>query len=275
MGGIVWLASYPKSGNTWTRNFLHNLLVESDSTYNINNMKLLTTWDCAAAWYQPFLSRPVKDCSKKEVAEIRLKAIQRIADNTDDLIFVKTHNAMVADQGIPMINTSVTAGAIYIVRNPLDVAVSYSHHLNKSIDETIRFMNLRGAQHPNSETTVYEVQSSWSENVYSWTRKQNPALHIMRYEDMLDKPVETFGQLVNFLQINTTMEKLEEAIQASSFDKLKEQEEKFGFSEKPTVAREFFRVGKAGQWRDVLSRNQIDEIIKSNQEQMKRFDYMP
>lgn len=104
MGGIVWIASYPKSGNTWTRNFLHNL-IKGDA--DINKMDRLTTWDSFDAWYRPFLPRPLAQCSKEEVAAVRHHANRRIAESTRDFVFVKTHNAMVADRGTTMINPSV------------------------------------------------------------------------------------------------------------------------------------------------------------------------
>lgn len=276
MGGLVWLASYPKSGNTWTRNFLHNVLRgDGDGSFDINRMNSLTTWDSGLQWYKPLLDKPLEEASKEEVAAVRLKANERMAEATPDLVFVKTHNAMVADRGVPMVNPKVTAGAVYIVRNPLDVAISYSHHLNRSIDETIQFMNLKGFQSQNRDKMAYEVQSSWLENVYSWTRKENPSLHVMRYEDMLAEPLKQFGRLIKFLRINVPRRVLEEAIEASSFTKLKAQEEEKGFGEKPKDAKQFFRTGKSDQWKDTLNKDQIEEIIRVNREQMARFSYLP
>jgi hypothetical protein len=278
MGGLVWLASYPKSGNTWTRNFLHNILRgeggEGES-FDINQMTGLTTWDSGQQWYQPHLDNPLEECSKEQVAAVRLKANESMAAATPDLVFVKTHNAMVADRGAPMINPKFTAGAVYIVRNPLDVAISYSFHLNKTIDETIKFMNLKGMQSQNAEKMAYEVQSSWMENVYSWTRKENPSLFVMRYEDMLANPVKTFGKLVNFLKIKVSRRQLDEAIEASSFKKLTAQEDEKEFQEKPKDAEKFFRKGESDQWKETLNKDQIEEIVRVNREQMSRFGYLP
>ena len=272
MGGLVWVASYPKSGNTWTRTYLHYLL---RGEVDINRMNLLTTWDSRQIWYQPLLDRPLKECTKQEVAEVRLQSQERIAEQTDDLVFVKTHNAMVADHGTPMFNPKVTAGAVYIVRNPLDVAVSYSHHLDVSLDETIELMNMKGMQVPNREEMAYEVHGAWWENVSSWTHKPNPALFVMRYEDMLENPRKTFGDLTRFLMINATGEQIEDAIRASSFEKLKSQEKERGFVEKPREEMRFFREGRANQWQKVLSASQVDAVISANRVQMARFHYLP
>lgn len=238
-------------------------------------MSELTTWDIAGNWYQPFLSKPIEECTKEEVAAVRLQGIQTIADHTPDLVFVKTHNALVADRGVPMINFSVTAGAIYIIRNPLDVAISYSHHLNCTIDESIERLNTRGVQTSNRANHVYEVQSSWNENVYSWTRKPNPSLMVVRYEDLSEKPVSTFRELVNFLAIESTTAEIEDAIEQSGLEKLKSQEEKHGFREKPPEAKQFFRKGQVGEWKEVLTEQQVDNIVSANYDLMAAYHYLP
>lgn len=284
MGGLVWLASYPKSGNTWTRNFLHNLLdvnnanTEAMTTTDINAMQAKTTWDSAYVWYNPFLDgKMFNEVQPQQIAAVRMQSHEFMAQKAGDgLLFVKTHNAMAADHGgIPFINPAVTAGAVYIIRNPLDVVISYSNHLNRSIDQTIKLLSKKGAMILGSEKMAYELHGSWSEHVYSWTRKPNPSLHIMRYEDMLDKPQETFSQLTAFLRIDADADKIAKAIDASSFEKLKEQEQKSGFTEKPENAKQFFRKGQSGEWRSVLTKRQIKAIVTMQGEQMARFGYMP
>src|SRR5438093_533418 len=92
-----------------------------------------------------------------------------------------------------------TAGAIYVVRNPLDMVISHAHHYGKTIDESIVTVN-EDAKVAGGEISVFEVHCSWSRNVESWTARPSPALHIMRYEDMRARPVEAFGGLVQFLR---------------------------------------------------------------------------
>ncbi len=231
MGGIVWIASYPKSGNTWTRNFLHNLLYPADEPHDINKMVGLTTYEIASQWYEGLVPRPVAECSMDEIAPVRAAAQQRIADNTDGLVFVKTHNALSADRGHSLVNPKVTAGAIYVVRNPLDVAISYSHHLGTDLEDAILRMSVQNHCTQNFKHVVYELMGSWSQHVHSWTRKQHRALHVMRYEDMRSDPEKTFGALAEFLLLKSDRARLVQAIEASSFDKLRDMEEKAGFYE--------------------------------------------
>ena len=101
---------------------------------------------------------------------------------------VKTHHALVMDRGHPLINFEVTAGAVYIVRNPLDVAVSLANHIDGTIDDAIKWMETVGLETAIGEHSVYEVYGSWSQHVESWTRKPHEAIYVMRYEDMLADP---------------------------------------------------------------------------------------
>jgi hypothetical protein len=191
------------------------------------------------------------------------------------LIFCKTHNALVVDRGQPIINFAITSGAIYIVRNPLDVVISLSHHINKPLDETIRVMATRDVETPINETRVHEVWGSWSQHVDSWTRKPHRAIYVMRYEDMLNEPGKTFGALARHLLLNPTAAELDLAIKRSSFESLRDQEGEEGFREKPAHAERFFREGRAEQWKDVLTPQQVDAIVGAHGEQMNRFGYLP
>ncbi len=275
----MWVASYPKSGNTWTRHFLHNLIAvcegRSDESHDINEMMRRTTWELFAPPYEDILGKPVTSCSREEIAAVRPLVQQQVAENADGIAFVKTHHALVTDRGYPTINFDVTAGAIYIVRNPLDVAVSFSHHMSGTVDEAIERMALDGLETAISERVIHEVYGSWSQHVESWTRRPHRTIYIMRYEDMLADPEKTFGGLARHLLIGASKPQLDRAIELSSFEILQRQEEENGFLEKPEKAERFFRSGTRGQWRDVLSQRQIRRIIRHNRVQMERFGYLP
>jgi hypothetical protein len=275
--GIVWLASYPKSGNTWTRAFLHNLVHVTSGQkrdQKINELNQFSVGIASKPLYKDVLGFDPNDLD--EIAAARGRVQQYVADAVEGLIFVKTHQALVIDRGHPAINFSVTAGAIYIVRNPLDVAISYSHHLGRSIDFAIEFMNLKNAETAVTNKQVYEVYGSWSQNVLSWTRKPHPAIYVMRYEDMLAEPHKTFGALARHLLFKPTEQQLADAIDRSSFERLREQEEKAGFKERPDRAdQRFFRDGRAGQWKEVLTPQQVQRIVDAHHEQMQRFGYLP
>jgi hypothetical protein len=169
----------------------------------------------------------------------------------------------------------VTAGAIYLVRDPRDIAVSYSRHLGRSLDETIAFMADPEAATGGTDQTVYERLSSWSVHVHFWTRNPNPRLHVMRYEAMAADPQAAFGALLRFLGDEPPPERLARATRFSAFDVLRAQERARGFIEQPAESTApFFRAGSPGQWRAVLSPAQRARIERDPAVVMGRFGYL-
>jgi hypothetical protein len=284
MGAIIWLASYPKSGNTWMRAFLHNLMRNPSESYDINRLADLTLGESQVHWYQKLDPRPPAEYSVEDVMRMRPIVQRAIMDSRPDSVFVKTHNAMMGVSGQALIANEVTAGAIYVVRNPLDVTISYSYHLGKTIDDTIEFMSSPRAMTASSEKNVFEHLTTWSMHVDSWTKTAEISggklvdpggpLHVVRYEDMLDAPVRTFGGVAKFLGLTPPRERLDKAIKLSSFKVLQAQERRKGFHEKSQFADAFFREGKANQWQKLLSAEQADRIRDLHGDQMHRFGYV-
>ncbi len=282
--GIVWIASYPRSGNTWTRAFLNGLFkIQQDSTsgeVDINRIDEGSLVEDAAALYPRFLRKPVSAASPAEIAAARPRVQAALAEAAGRPIYLKTHNANALDHGSPLINMGVSLGAIYIVRNPLDVAISYAHFSNAPIDQVIDRMAMSGwgmeSVREKGLERVRVVMGSWSENVASWTARPHPAVLVVRYEDMVSKPNATFARIARHVQANPSVEHLRRAIAMSDFGRLRAQEEAAGFNEKPAKSvAPFFREGRAGQWREVLSPEQVSRIVSAHRPLMKRFDYVP
>ncbi|MDX5361176.1 MAG: sulfotransferase domain-containing protein [Alphaproteobacteria bacterium] len=275
MGGIIWLASYPKSGNTWTRAFLHNLLTNPAQPVDVNELDKFTLGESARSWYERHATKPLESMTLDEIVALRAQVHRDFTRVSPDSVFVKTHNFLGERGGHPIHNMDVTAGAIYIVRNPLDVVISMTHHFGLSVDEAIDMMNNPLADTDLTERHVPQILSTWSTHVTSWAREERPGLHIMRYEDMLEKPLKTFGKLTRFLGLNPSKERLQKAIRFSSFRVLKEQEKARGFKERSAVAKSFFREGTRDQWRKLLTPEQVQRIVDDHGEQMARFGYVP
>jgi hypothetical protein len=276
MGGIIWLASYPKSGNTWTRTFLSNLvtiMAGEQEALDINSINRFSLGENMISFYKDILGYAPGPEHKQQIADTRHQVQAAIADQFEGLIFTKTHNALIVDHGQSIINFAATAGAIYIVRNPLDVAISLSYHMARTIDEAIDVMGTRSMETPINDKRVHEVWGSWSQHVESWTRKPHQAIYVMRYEDMLSEPEKIFGGLARHLLLNPTPAELKLAIARSSFDAVQAQEDAEGFKEKPAHAERFFREGRAGQWKEMLTPTQVERIVATHGEQMKRFGY--
>jgi len=274
MGRILWLASYPKSGNTWLRAFLHNYLRRPAEPYDINRLSDFTASENDAALYQRYDPRPASAYSTESVQQVRPLVHRDLTQAFPDLVFVKTHNAALVVAGVPLLTPQHTAGSLYLIRDPRDVALSYSRHLGRPIDEIITFMAEENAFAGGDDQKVFEQLSSWSGHVRSWTR--NPPRHqlALRYEDMLADPVTSFSRLIRFLGSEPARDRLERAIRDSAFGTLKAQEQEHGFVERPASSASFFHGGTAGQWRAGLSLAQIARIEHDHGEEMRRFGYL-
>ncbi|MEH6528067.1 MAG: sulfotransferase domain-containing protein [Sneathiella sp.] len=282
MGGIIWLASYPKSGNTWTRTFLLNLFQNPDKPIDINLLKSSTVGDANVSSYERAAGKPITEISGRELAKLTPKVHELMARSRSDSVFVKTHTAFGNVYGTPLITMKYTAGAVYMVRNPLDVVISLADHFGLDLDGGIRLLNNpkgktgSGAKVQSGKADLIEqLLGSWSSHVTSWLPFSQRHFHLMRYEDMLDKPEETFGGLARFLGLNPPEERLARAIEFSSFKNVQKQEEEKGFNEQSKKNDRFFRVGKSGQWKDVLTDKQVDKIVKYHYDTMKQFGYLP
>lgn len=275
MGKIIWLASYPKSGNTWMRSFIHNLLRDPQDGYDINKISDFTSSEASAIRYRLFLKKPWQEWTHQDIMNVRFQVQRQICAEQMDDKFVKTHNCLILYGGKPLIYPEFTAGCIYIIRNPLDVVISFAHHVGATIDQAIDAISDPFTISETNEKQVLEVYRSWSMHVESWTYQTSPNRLVVRYEDMLEHPRSTFGRVAQFLGLKPTTDRLIRAIENSSFDKLRSQEEEQGFKERPQQLERFFRSGTANQWREVLTDAQIDKVVKAHRDQMKRWGYLP
>jgi len=282
--GIIWIASYPRSGNTWTRAFLNSLFKvmqdPSSADVDINQIEEGSLVEDAAALYPRFLRKPVAAARPAEIAAARPQVQAALVESAGRPIYLKTHNANALDHGSPLINMGVSLGAIYIVRNPLDVAISYAHLSNAPIDLVIEQMSTSGwgveSMREKGLERVRVVMGSWSENVASWTARPHPTVLVVRYEDMVGKPKATFARIARHVLANPSVEQLRRAIAMSDFNRLRAQEQATGFNEKPAKSiSPFFREGRAGQWREILTPEQVSRIVAAHRTLMKRFDYIP
>ncbi len=274
MGKIVWLASYPKSGNTWLRAFLHNYIAQPEAAYSINRLVDLSVSESNALFYRKYDARPASAYAIAEVQQMRPLVHRDFTRLHDDLVFVKTHNASLTVHGVPLCTPEFTQGAIYIVRDPRDVAVSYSHYTGRSVDRIIDFMGKAQAANRGTDAQVFEMLGSWSTHVDLWTRKRNPKLLVLRYEDLLESPLESFGKVIGFLGGGADPARLDKAIGFSAFDSLRGQEAEHGYvANAAGSTAPFFRAGRAGQWREVLLSAQRLRLETDHAEMMEKFGY--
>ncbi len=274
MSSLVWLASYPKSGNTWVRAFSHNLLHDKGGTLELNDLPKSIKSDAARAEFERQADMPLENLGNAGTAALRGPVQRAMAMAARGAQLVKTHSALTRIGGHPSHAVDVTAAAIYLVRDPRDVALSYADHLGTGIDRMIDIMATEHAQTELTETHVTEFPGSWSQNVATWTADGNDSVHVVRYEDMHDDPQRYFGAIADFLNLSPDPAVFHRAVANTSFHRLRRQEKKTGFVERSHLQELFFRSGRVGDWRQVLTDEQAKRIVADHGEQMRRFGYL-
>ena len=267
MGKIVWLASYPKSGNTWVRAFLHNYIAQPATPASINALTDFSAVECAAA----FFHKPGKSLSTEATQRLRPAVHESLTRLHDDLVFIKTHNANLAVHNIPLCTPAHTAGAIVIIRDPRDIALSYSAFTGKPLDDIITFMANPRAANRATNAQVFEFLSSWSTHAKSWAGA--PRKLLLRYEDLLADPEKHFARIIDYLGGPPEPERLRRAIAFSDFHTLSAQETQHGYTA-GGPAGPFFRTGKSGAWRDALTPAQAARIENDHRHVMRKFGYV-
>lgn len=278
MNGIYWLASYPKSGNTWLRIFLTNYRQDGDEPAGINTLDGGPIAS-ARSVFDDLAGVEASDLTPDEIDRVRPLVYEQMAATAKEPIFLKVHDAYTLNlDGLPIMSPKATAGVIYLLRNPLDVAVSYAHHSGTTIE---RMVNRLCKSHSSLDDKPQKLHNqlrqkllTWSEHVTSWVDESGLPVHIARYEDMLAAPEETFGGIVRFAGFEVDEVRLRKALDFSSFDHLKAQESEVGFKEKAPRAKSFFRKGKTGSWREVLTADQVQQLISAHRDVMRRFRYL-
>jgi hypothetical protein len=279
MKGIVWLASYPKSGNTWFRTFLTNFLQNRDEPADINRLK----GGPIASSRLPFDEAVGYDSGEMtfdEIDHLRPEVYLHQARQAEETLYCKIHDAYTfLPDGRALIPLEATACALYFIRNPLDVAVSFAHHGgHDKFEGTISNMGRNDYSFCEVDATetlqLRQKLLTWSNHAKSWIDAPGIRVLPIRYEDMKDDASKTFGDAIRFIGLPHDAERIAKAIRFSEFKEVRAQEEKTGFNEKMPRAQSFFRKGETGSWRESLTPEQAAQLVSDHREMMQRFDYL-
>lgn len=282
---IIWLASYPKSGNTWLRLFLDAYLL---GHYDLNNIVCSVSDDIASRHAigdgipdvkpETKVTKLPVDIQQMTRPMALLRLVLAFNENTplEGLpLFVKTHNSNHVANGFALLPTQVTKATIHIVRDPRDVCISFAKHMGCTIDQSIDFMadRLRCLSAPSRQYKLHDFISSWREHTNSFISSDAVNCMTFRYEDMVRDPVTTFAKILFHCEIEPDMERVKKAVEDVELGKLREKEKKEGFTEASPKNKEGF-FGKGGShWKEVLEPRQILKIEKMAGPMMKRFGY--
>jgi aryl sulfotransferase len=274
----VWLASYPKSGNTWLRAVVTALQVAGPVS-----LHALTGGRIASdrATIDDALGLPTSSMTRDEVELVRPRVDEIVAAEATDPLLRKVHDGWFAGpSGEPIVSTAATRAAVYMVRDPRDVAVSYAHHAGKTLEWACRRLGdpdaAMGDVRNRLDRQVPQRLGTWSEHVRSWVDDAPFPVEVIRFEDCAAAPVATFLRALRAAGFESVTEhEVGAAVEHASFARLHAAELEGGFRERTAEAPDFFRRGEPGAWRDELPADLATRIERDHAEVMARFGYEP
>ena len=281
---IFWVASYPKSGNTWLRALLCSYYYSENGTFDQKLLRKIDQFP-QKRYYSNFNydQTIVTDTSK-----FWIKA-QEIINLDKKVKFFKTHNILGGLNGNQFTDSKNTIGSIYIVRDPRNVITSLKNHYEINNSEALEFMLNKNKYiydyHTKNDYSDFQLISSWENNYRSWKNQKNILVKFIKYEDLYNKTYEVFKDLVEFINMTCKNKnkfdknKAQKAIYSSSFDKLKSIENKNVFSESVlskigAKKISFFHLGPKNNWKNIFDKSYQNKLNLTFESNLKELNYI-
>lgn len=274
-GQFGWLVSYPKSGNTWMRIMLQSLR-NRGAPVDINER--IDAHILNRGEFEEHFGVESSDLTEAEIDAVRPELHRAIARASKDaLIMRKVHDrCWFTASGERVFPPEVSRGAVYIVRDPRDVAVSFAHSYGFDLEAAVDYLgdSTRTLAKSSSRLALQLSQpiGSWSEHVVSWLDDADMPLLLIRYEDMLADSAHELEKVARFLGL--PVEACADAAAASGFSTLREQEDKRGFRERVPASKRFFRQGRSGEGKEKLPVHLIERLETDHGAVMNRLGYL-
>lgn len=284
-----YLASYPKSGNTWCRIFLSDLQslisknknINKDYELNLKNDLLTGEIISSRSWLDDQFGFDSSDLDFEELDNLRGEITHNKSIYYEGSRYYKVHDSFYtySNNKKTIVNYKNCSGVVYLIRNPFDLAISLSNFYKKPINECVDLLINEEASLCASDKhcgdQVRQYLGDWGSHVNSWINQGKIPKLIIKYEDLLENPFLHFKSLIKFLRIEAEDDLITEAISNSEFEKLQKKESfEGGFLEKPDHCDKFFRSGKAGEGLKKLNDMQIEKIVKKFSVTLKKFNYL-
>ena len=279
---IIWIASYPKSGNNWLRSLLASYYYSKNGEFDFKLLERIKQFPKV----EDFINDP-DDYPTLESTSKNWISKQTEINNDQKLKFLKTHNAICNINGNSFTDAKNSLGGIYIVRDPRNIITSIANHYQININEALEFMNNERRylyQKIGTRYLAFSPLFSWSKHIESWTSCKLFPVLVIRYEDLHSATFQTFQKVINFIKdiskthISFDREKAKRSINSCDFDKLKNLEKKEGFKEamikkdkSGTIS--FFNLGKDNDYRKLLNTKILEKINNIYKDKLFELNY--
>ncbi len=271
-GNLIWIASYPKSGNTWMRMFLANYMLPrgDGQPFRLTDLGTASSSDARARDISRATGRDCREMTPDELYRGRQRHLEFLSASPRPT-FLKTHMPNAALFGMPLIPADLTRCAIYIVRNPLDIVPSYAHYMELDLERSVELLASPKNWTRGDDKQITQMVGDWSMHVRSWLSVDAFPVLVLRYEDLIDDPVKQFTSVVETTGLPADEAKLKRAIEASRFDELQSQERQVGYSGRDVL---FFRKGVKGDWKEALPEDLSKKVISDHGKVMGFLRYL-
>ena len=280
---IIWIASYPKSGNTWLRSLLSSYFFSKNGVFNFNQLDNIKQFSC-----KNLNSSEINSSNYQTIVSKNWIPTQEIINKDKKIHFLKTHNAICSINGNSFTNQNNTIAAIYIIRDPRNVITSISNHYNLSLQDSLEFIkNKKKIIFPNKKKINnhddFNFISNWSDHYSSWKNINFAPIKIIKYEDLTRDTNKTFISILEFLskfiKFNFDKSKIKNSIDSTTFDKLAEMEREVGFAESSDSTLNskkirFFHLGNKNTWSNLLDKKISHDIDDFFKKEMKTLGYL-
>ena len=278
---IIWLASYPKSGNTLLRSILSSYFLSNDGEFKFENLYQISQFPLL----KHFTSINVDINEDKAVFKNSINAQNFINKEKGKVKFFKTHSSFSKINNYNFTDLQNTLGVIYIVRDPRNVVNSLAHHYNFSIDEAIDTMIDKKKFMSRTDKNAEVFAGSWNFNYYSWKNlDQHKKYFLIKYEDLITNKKSIILKVFKFLnslgmKFDIDMIKLNKVIKSTEFEEMKILEQKETFTEamideKTGRRKIFFNLGPKNDWRLNLDKKNKEKIEKAFCKEMEELGYL-
>ncbi len=278
---IVWLASYPKSGNTLLRSILSSYFFSNDGKFNFENLYQITQFPLL----EHFTSIDVDLNEDKAIFKNSINAQNFINNKKGKVKFFKTHSSFSKIDGYNFTDLQNTLGVIYIVRDPRNIVNSLAHHYNFSLDEATNTMIDKKKFMSRTDKNAEVFAGSWNFNYNSWKNlERNKKYFLIKYEDLIKNKKSIILKVFKFLnslgmKLDIDMIKLNKVIKTTEFEKMKAKEQKETFTEamideKTGKRKIFFNLGPKNDWRTNLDKKNKEKIEKAFSKEMEELGYL-
>ena len=276
---IIWLASYPKSGNTLLRSILASYLFSNDGNLKLDYIYKIRQFPSI----DDFQKLKIDLSNEKEVFQNFIEA-QKIINKDKKIKFIKTHSSLARINDCNFTDFNNSLGAIYVVRDPRNVVTSFAHHYNLTTGQAVSVMIDPKRWLVKTELVYKTFMSSWSINYNSWKQMKNKVLFV-KYEDLLNRKKTTLIKIFKFLDklgfknLKLDMAKLNKVIESSDFSTMQKLEKNEDFKEgvidQETGKRKtFFRLGPKNDWKQILDNKYREKIEIVFKKEMTELGYL-